>query len=159
MRIALPVVLAIAFLVGCEGPAGPMGPQGTQGQEGSQGPPGAQGPPGPSTVGVLIEQPLSMSAYNETGEIIIRDSRITPQTFRLLYLKLAFENEVVYFPLDYLMLSGVSVTPEDGGSGTPVLILEDGRLIISDPEGGLFVGALILFMVGADASMVVLVAA
>ena len=152
MRIVLPLVLAVAVFLGCEGPAGPMGP------EGSQGPPGVQGPPGPSTVGVLIEQPLSMSAYNETGEIIIRDSRITPQTFRLLYLKLAFEDETAYFPLDYLMLTGVSVSPEDEGSGTPVLVVEDGRLVISDPEGGLFGAALIFFMVGADASMVVLVA-
>ena len=112
MRIALLVVLAVGVLVGCEGPAGPMGP------EGSQGPPGAQGPPGPSTVGVLIEQSLSMSAYNETGEIIIRDSRITPQTFRLLYLKLVFEDETSYIPLDYLLLNGVSVSPpEDAGSG------------------------------------------
>ena len=142
-------VLVVLALVGCEGPAGPMGPTGAQ---------GPQGPPGPSSVGVLIEQPLSMSDYNETGEIIIRDDRISPQTFRLLYLKLVFEDEVAYFPLDYLMLNGVSVTPEAEDSGTPILILEDGSLAISDPERGLFGVALISFMVGAEASMVVLVA-
>ena len=149
-------VLAVLVLVGCEGPAGPMGPEGAQGAQGTQ---GAQGPPGPSSESILIEQPLSMSAYNETGEIIIRDRRITPQTFRLLYLKLVFEDETSYIPLDYLLLNGVSVSPpEDAGSGTPVLILEDGRLTISDPEMVLFGAALLTFLVGADASMVVLVA-
>ena len=155
----LSVVAFSLSLVGCEGPAGPMGPEGAQGREGTQGAQGAQGPPGLSSESVLIEQPLSMTAYNETGEIIIRDSRITPKTFRLLYLKFAFDNQVIYIPLDYLLISGVSVSPpEDAGSGTPVLILEDGRLTISDPERGLFGVALITFMVGADASIVVLVA-
>ena len=143
----LSVVAFSLSLIGCEGPAGPMGPEGTQ------------GPPGLSSESALIEQPLSMTAYNETGEIIIRDSRITPKTFRLLYLKLVFEDETSYIPLDYLLLNGVSVSPpEDAGSGTPVLILEDGRLTISDPEMVLFGAALLTFLVGADASMVVLVA-
>ena len=142
-------ILAVAVLVGCEGPAGPMGP------EGAQGPPG---PRGPSSESVLIEQPLSIAAYNETGEIIIADSRITPKTFRLLYLKLEFDNQTAFFPLEYLLISGVSISPEAEELGTPVLIVEDGLLAISDPDGGLFGAALLSFMVGATASMVVLVA-
>ena len=142
-------ILAVGVLVGCEGPAGPMGP------EGAQGPPG---PPGPSSESVLIEQSLSMAAYNETGEIVIEDSRITPKTFRLLYLKLEFDNQVTYFPLEYLLVNGVSVSPEAEELGTPTLVIEDGRLAISDPDGGLFGVALLSFMAGATASMVVLVA-
>ena len=54
------------------------------------GPEGPAGPQGPPAEGILIETHLSVSAYDESGILTIQDSRITPKTFRALYLKLDF---------------------------------------------------------------------
>ena len=89
MRTILALLLAVA-LSSCEGPAGPMGPQGEKGETGAQGPQGERGAQGPPAEGVLIDHTLSVDSYNVEGAIAIEDSRITPEAFRGLYLKLDF---------------------------------------------------------------------
>ena len=121
-------VAMLAFgLVACEGPAGPMGPQGPQGLQGEIGPP---------REGIIIEQRLSRSLYDEDGKILIEDNRITPTTFQALYLKAAFPNlgpdAVAYVPLDYLIVSAVSIIPEENELETPVLVVAEGFLLIID---------------------------
>ena len=151
-------LLAAMVLISCEGPAGPMGPAGPQGEKGETGAQGEQGPPGPLTEGTLIEHQLSMSAYDETGTITVEDSRITPTTFRALYLKLNLgDGQVAYVPLDYLLMYGVSVLPEELETETPILIVADGVLLIGDPEGQLFGAALVTFLEGGVATIAVLV--
>lgn len=149
------LALAVGFaLSACEGPVGPEGPQGETGPRGEQGPagpvglqgavgpPGPQGeagppgPPGPSgQAGVLVEAALAISSYDEDGWIDIEDSRIGPETFRAAYLKLVFENGAAAFmPLDYLLILGVSLRPEELELETPFILVGGGWLGIFDPE-------------------------
>ncbi len=77
---------------------GPPGPAGPAGAAGEQGPPG---PPGPGSETVLIEYSLSRDSYVD-GVIHIRDPRIQPTTFRLLFLKATEDGEVFFFPFSEL---------------------------------------------------------
>ena len=125
MRFLSSILLAVVLLA-CEGPEGPTGPQ------------GPAGPPGPPAEGILIEQRLSASAYDEDGDIVIRDSRITPKTFRALYLAVGFGDQQAYIPLDYLLVYGVSLTPEELEFETPVVAVGEGVMVITDAERVLF---------------------
>ena len=106
------ILLLPVFLLACEGPEGSVGPEG---------PPGPQGPP---AEGILIEKRLSESAYDENGIITIADRRITPTSFRTVYLKLDFGGgQVGYLPLDYLLVYSVSLTIEELELETPIVNL------------------------------------
>ena len=119
LRFFLFVLLAFSFGA-CEGPMGPSGPTGPQG------PPGNQGPPGPQRDEVAIELAFSRSSYNEDNQIIIEDSRITPTSFRLVYIKGMLSGVEIYVPLDYLA-QNFSVVLSNG-----VLVLTDPGLVILD---------------------------
>ena len=164
-------LLAVA-LAACEGPSGPMGPQGTAGSQGEVGPQGEPGPPGergpqgetgprgetgPPGEGVIIEWRLSRSSY-DGGNIFIEDDRITPTTFRVLYLKADFGSDIVaYVPLDYLLVSEVSILPEGDELETPVLAVSEGVLLIIDPNRQLLAIALGFLVEEADVQLAVLV--
>ncbi len=144
-------VAVLAFgLVACEGPAGSMGPVGPQGPQGETGPP---------REGVIIERQLSRSLYDADGYIFIEDDRITPTTFQALYLKTAFPNlgsdAVAYIPLDYLIVSAVSLVPEENESETPTLAIVEGMLLIADPNRDLLTVALGLDEVDVDLAILV----
>lgn len=162
--------LLAAALAACEGPAGPMGPQGETGPQGRQGEIGPQGEPGPQgetgprgeagppAEGVIIEWRLSSSSY-DGGNIFIEDERITPNTFRVLYLQADFGSEIVaYVPLDYLLVSEVSILPEGDELQTPVLAVSEGGLLIIDPNRQLLAIALGFLLEDADVGLAVLVA-
>jgi len=143
----------LAFgLVACEGPAGPMGPVGPQGPQGEIGPP---------REGIIIEQRLSRSLYDEDGNILIEDDRITPTTFQALYLKAAFPNlgpdAVAYIPLDYLLVFAVSIVPEEDELETPILVVADGFLLIIDSNRDLLAAAIESFFDGVDVDLAILV--
>ena len=137
-----------------------MGPEGEVGPMGPEGPAGPQGLP---AEGILIEIHLSASTYDESGEVItIQDSRITPKTFRALYLKVDYgvdygAGEVAYLPLDYLLVYAVSVVPEALELETPVLAVAEGVLVITDPNQDLLVAALDIRAAGFAVNLVVLV--
>ena len=145
-------MLAFGLVVACEGPAGPMGPQGETGPRGEIGPPRA---------GIIIEQRLSRSLYDEDGNILIEDDRITPTTFQALYLKAAFPNlgpdAVAYVPLDYLIVSVVSIIPEENELETPVLVVAEGFLLIIDSNRDLLAAAIESFFDGVDVDLAILV--
>ena len=167
--------LLIFPLAACEGPAGPMGPQGEIGPQGQQGevgrqgepgPPGERGPQGetgprgeagPPAKGVIVEWRLSSSSY-DGANIFIEDERITPKTFRVLYLQADFGSEIVaYVPLDYLLVSEVSILPEGDELETPVLAVSEGGLLIIDPNRQLLAIALGFLLEDADVDLAVLV--
>ena len=169
-------VLLAAALAACEGPAGPMGPQGETGpqgrqgevgQQGESGPPGERGPqgeagprgePGPPAEGVIIDWRLAGSSYDLDGNINIEDDRITPTTFRVLYLKAEFGSDIVaYVPLDYMLVSEVSIVSEMEELETPVLFIAEGRLLIVDPNRVLLRVALESSLEGVDVDLAVLV--
>ena len=138
-------VAMLAFgLVACEGPMGPVGPQGET---------------GPPREGVIIERQLSRSLYDADGYIFIEDDRITPTTFQALYLKAAFPNlgsdAVAYIPLDYLIVSAVSLVPEENELETPTLAIVEGMLLIADPNRDLLTVALGLDEVDVDLAILV----
>ena len=111
---------------------------------------GPRGPQGLPAEGILIEIHFSASTYDESGFITIQDSRITPKTFRALYLKVDKGDQlVVYLPLDYL---SVAVELE-----TPALAVFEGVLVITDPNQDLLVAALDLRAAGYAVNLVVLV--
>ena len=143
--------LSLVGIVSCEGPEGQVGPRGPMGPEGPAGP---QGLP---AEGILIEIHLSASTYDESGEVIaIQDSRITPKTFRALYLKVDFgAGEVAYVPLDYLLVFSVSLVPEALELETPVLAVLEGLLVITDPNQDLLVVA--FAVAGVTVNLAVLV--
>lgn len=114
LRFFLFVLLAFSFGA-CEGPMGPAGPTG------SQGPQGDQGPPGPRRDEVAIELAFSGSSYNEDNQILIEDSRITPTSFRLVYIKGMLTGVEIYVPLDYLSFNFN-------------VVLSDGALVLTDPD-------------------------
>ena len=119
LRFFLFVLLAFSFGA-CEGPMGPAGPTGPQG------PPGDQGPPGPRRDEVAIELAFSTSSYNEDNQILIEDSRITPTSFRLVYIKGMLSGAEIYVPLDYLA-QNFGIVLSNG-----VLVLTDPGLVILD---------------------------
>ena len=121
------------------------------------GPEGPAGPQGLPAEGILIEIHLSASTYDESGQVItIQDSRITPKTFRALYLKVDFgAGQVVYVPLDYFLVYAVSVAPEALEGETPVLAVFEGVLVITDPNQVLLVAA--FAVAGVTVNLVVLV--
>ena len=144
-------VAMLAFgLVACEGPAGPMGPVGPEGSQGETGPP---------REGVIIERQLSRSLYDADGNIVIEDDRITPTTFRALYLKTTFSNlgsdVVAYIPLDYLIVFSVSLVPEEDELETPLLTILEGLLLIADPNRSLLTAGLGIDEVDVDLAILV----
>ena len=152
-------VAMLAFgLIACEGPAGPMGPAGPQGAQGEIGPQGETGPP---REGIIIERQLSRSLYDADGNIFIEDDRITPTTFQALYLKAAFPDlgpdAVAYVPLDYLLVSAVSIVPEENELETPVLFIVEGLLLIIDPNRDLLAAAIESLFDGVDVDLAILV--
>ena len=117
---------------------------------------GPRGPQGLPAEGILIEIHLSASTYDESGVITIQDSRITPKTFRALYLKVDFgAGEVAYVPLDYLLVFSVSLVPEALELETPVLAVLEGLLVITDPNQDLLVVA--FAVAGVTVNLAVLV--
>ncbi len=143
----------LAFgLVACEGPAGPMGPAGPQGPQGETGPPRG---------GIIIERQLSRSLYDEDGDIFIEDERITPTTFQALYLKTALTHlgpdAVAYMPLDYLIISAVSIIPEQDELETPFLVVGEGSLLIVDSNRVLLSIAIESLFDGVDVDLAILV--
>ena len=69
------LISVLAFVVACEGPAGPAGPA------------GEQGPPGAPAESIIIDVTVTLDDYAE-GLITIEDPRITPRSFRALYMKM-----------------------------------------------------------------------
>ena len=156
MRFPGSILIAVV-LVACAGPEGPTGPAGPEGPAGPAGPPGLPGAP---AEGIIIEKSLSASAYDEDGYITILDSRITPKTFRALYLKVDLGGgQVGYVPLDYLLVYVVSLIPEELEFETPVVIVAEGGMGISDPRGILFAAPLESFLDGATLNLAILVSA
>ena len=140
--------LSLVGIVSCEGPEGEVGPRGPMGPEGPAGPQG----------GILIEIHFSASSYDESGNIVIRDSRITPKTFRALYLKINNPDEGdAYAPLDYLLIYGVSVVPEALEGETPILGVFEGVLVITDPNQDLLAAVLEQRAAGFTVNLAVLV--
>ena len=123
------------------------------------GPGGPAGPQGLPAEGILIEIYFSASTYDESGQVItIQDSRITPKTFRALYLKVDYgTGYIAYVPLDYLLVYSVSVVPEALELETPVLAVFEGVLVITDPNQDLLVAALDIRAAGIPVNLVVLV--
>ena len=59
----------------------------------------------------------------------------SPENLRVLYLKADFGSDIVaYVPLDYLLVSEVSILPEGDELETPVLAVSEGGLLIIDPQ-------------------------
>ena len=114
LRFFLFVLLAFSFGA-CEGPMGPAGPTGPQGPQGDQ------GPPGPRRDEVAIELAFSISSYNEDNQILIEDSRITPTSFRLVYIKGMLSGVEIYVPIDYIFFNFN-------------VVLSDGALVLTDPD-------------------------
>ena len=116
---------------------GPAGPQGEVGLRGEAGPP---------REGVIIERQLLLSLYDEDGYIFIEDNRITPITFRAIYLKVVpYGSDVArYIPLDYAF------------PGYTVFIAE-GMLWISDPDKDFLDAVVAGFFFEADSSLAILV--
>lgn len=181
-RTILAVILVFS-IISCEGPAGPAGPQGPQGEAGRQGDKGDQGPPGPGSGSVLIEASLSRDSYTD-GVIRIRDPRIQPTTFRLLYLKATQGGEVFFFPFGELtsrfiqgyltgtvetlalviiaVSQGLVLEPSDEELELPALpsfLVGDGELRIEDEEEFLLEIARQVSTVGMEISVAVLVKA
>ncbi len=75
---------------------------------------------------VLIEQSVSASSYDAEGKITIRDERITPTTFEVLYLKVTSSGGVEYVP--------VELESEENEREAAVLFISEGVLVISDPD-------------------------
>lgn len=146
MRSILPILLL--GIVACEGPTGPQGKPGPAGEQGEKG--------SPST-GTIIEKRIDLSAYDEDGFIFIEDERINPESFRALYLKLEFSEGDVFIPLDYLLIYSVSLIAEALEGETPILIIGNGGLGISDPEGILFDAAISGYLRGTSITLAILV--
>lgn len=174
-RVVSTFVLSALFLLACQGPEGPMGPAGPQGppgetgargeagpqgEAGPRGEAGPQGEMGPPGEGTLIERRLTAFLYDEDGFILIEDDRITPASFRALYLKATdLDSEIeLYMPLDYLLVSDVSIVPESEELETPVLAVVEGALLIQDRYGDLLRVALESFLDEMVIHLAVLVA-
>lgn len=113
------------LLASCEGPAGPMGPAGPQGE------PGSEGPPGPSGAGLeIIEFVVSQSLYNQDGVLVLRDRRITPDSFIGAYILMETQGgTVIHLPLDYLLtFSWYSLDVEE----VPLIGVIEGALLFTD---------------------------
>ena len=86
----------------------------------------------------MIEVELSESSYDIDNTIVIVDERITPESFRGLFLKVWGTNVTTsepfsgYMALDYFMVFLVSIAPESAEVETPILLVEEGGLQISD---------------------------
>ena len=75
---------------------------------------------------VLIGHSISDSSYDAEGRITIRDERITPTTFEILYLKVTSSSGVEYVP--------VELESEESEREAAVLFISEGVLSISDPD-------------------------
>ena len=122
MRFLCGGLLAV-FLIACEGPAGPAGPEGPQGPSGPQGAPAE---------GILIEKSISASAYNEDGVITIRDSRITPESFRAVYVKVEGDGWTEYYVLDYMLIYWL--WDQELETSPPAVVVAEGVVALVDPD-------------------------
>ena len=116
---------------GCEGPMGPAGPMGPQGEKGDQGPAGA------TREAIIIERALTPDLYDPEGAIVIQDARITPTTFRVLYLKTIIQGDdvlTIYMPVDYILASVGAPVLSPEAFQLPVLSVSNGSLLILDPQ-------------------------
>ncbi len=139
------VVLVTAALIACEGPMGPPGERGPQGEQGEQGPPGDRGPrgeqgepgppgergpqgeQGPPAEAVLIFHDIE---YDENYNIWIWDDRISPKSFRGIYLEVPEEGSLL--PLTYAVIYDISVSPETDELLTPLVFVNEGSLFLHD---------------------------
>ena len=131
MRVLTLIVLAV--LVACEGPVGPEGPQGPQGVAGEK---GDTGPAGRTPESVYLEAPLITSeTYQGADSFYLASDRITQANFRGVFLKVRWAaGPVGFVPLEYLVSNYVSVVPEDFEITTPVVSVQQGRVVVYDPN-------------------------
>ena len=129
MSTRIAALLCMAWLLmGCEGPEGPTGPVGQKGEKGEK---GDKGDPGVVEEAILVKVPITRDSYDSDNHITIADARITPTTFRLVYLELG---EYGSIPLEYLVILDVSLKPEADEWFTTIVRVYDGRLVVEDPE-------------------------
>ena len=115
--------------------------------------------------GIITERQLSPSLYDEDGNIIIEDARINPMTFRGIYLKEALPDlgpdVITYMELPCSTLRVVPTSTEDiiveeDELETPLLVIAEGMLSITDPDRDLLAEPLEPFFDGIDVKLVVL---
>ena len=126
VRMVLLGVMVLG-LVACEGPVGPEGPAGPAG------PAGVQGPPGPVTQALILEVPIEYQDGRDGKVIVLEDYRVSPESFRGIYLQIRTESGSLWFPFDYLLTAQAS----GGGPEVIAVLLTLGGLLIIDPEQSL----------------------
>ena len=126
-------IVFIFFFTACEGPMGPEGPAGPRGRQGEK---GEQGPPGTVVENIGIEFRFNQYAYDrDTGNIWLRDSRIRPETFRILYLKGQVTDFVeTYYVVDYLLMRFLAFNPGAIHLKMPYVSVFNGAMVIHDPD-------------------------
>ena len=115
---------------------------------------------------IITERQLSPSLYDEDGNIIIEDARIKPMTFQGIYLKEALPdlgpNVLTYMKLPYSTLRVVPISTEEDviveedELETPLLVITEGMLVITDPDREFLTVPLESFFDGIDVKLVVL---
>lgn len=91
-----------------------------------------QGETEPPMEEVIIKWELSDSSYDEDGNIIMEDDRITPTTFQYLYLMIGLPDQKVgYYPLHWF---AVSLEPKENKLEPQTLAITNGRIVIVDPD-------------------------
>ena len=116
--------------------------------------------------GIITERQLSPSLYDEDGNIIIEDARIKPMTLQGIYLKEALPdlgpNVLTYMKLPYSTLRVVptsteeDIIVEEDELETPLLVITEGMLVITDPDRELLAVPLEAFFNEIDVKLVVL---
>ena len=116
--------------------------------------------------GIITERQLSPSLYDEDGNIIIEDARIKPMTLQGIYLKEALPdlgpNVLTYMKPPYSTLRVVPISTEEdiiveeNELKTPLLVITEGMLVITDPDRELLAVPLDSFFDGIDVKLVVL---
>lgn len=126
-------IVFIYFFTACEGPMGPEGPTGPKGSQGEQ---GEQGPPGTVVENIAIEFRFNQYEYDrDTGNIWLRDPRIRPETFRILYLKGQVTDFVeAYYVVDYLLMRFLAFNPGASHLRMPYVSVFNGSMVIHDPD-------------------------
>ncbi len=116
--------------------------------------------------GTITERQLSPSLYDGDGNIIIEDARIKPMTLQGIYLKEALPdlgpNVLTYMEPTYSTLRVVptlteeDIIVEEDELETPLLVITEGMLVITDPDRELLTVPLESFFAGIDVKLVVL---
>ena len=138
MKNVFLVALLTLSLVACEGPAGPMGPPGEPGPRGeaalSEEPSIPRVPP---EEWVLIEQTMEDLNQPSSGLHFIRDNRITPTSFRALYVKTTF------YELEWKWVPNLSEYGWIRASSSPIAIaykpIDSSWLSLAIGEGLLYI--------------------